>query len=404
MTPPQPHIAIIGAGPGGLILALLLHNHQIPFTVFERDASTISRWQGGTLDLHPESGQRALKAAGVWPQISQHLRREGEDFVCADKDGVRHINQQGEEHDRPELDRGDLRKVLLGALPSETIRWGAHVEHVKAGGIVVLVDGTEETFDLVVGADGAWSKVRPLLTDVVPHYSGISGIDVCFSAVDTRHPEIANLVGQGTYVALGDSKSLIAQRNGDGSIRVYVWAQRPESWLQGCRINFSDGPAAKAALAKDYSDWAPELRELITLADDEVTPRSLYMLPPTHRWESKPGFTLLGDAAHLMTPFAGEGVNLALLDALELSQAIVSATTSEGNDASAQDDDKPSTSTPESKLAAAVRNFEETMTARAQQKAEETWQNRGTMICADAPGPFVKRMEELMAGGGPPPE
>ena len=329
MPPQAPHIAIIGAGPAGLTLALLLHkhHHNVLFQIFERDSSTSSRWQGGTLDLHSSSGQHALKAAGVWPEISKHLRREGEDFVCADKEGKRRIDEQGVEHDRPELDRGDLRRVLLGALPEGLIRWGCQIVAVKEGGIVVFADGTEERFDLVVGADGAWSKVRPILTTVLPHYSGISGIDLRFSGVDTRHPAIAKLVGQGSYFALGESKSLMAQRNGDGSIRVYVWAKRPKNWIQDCGIDFSDGAAAKAAVAKDYSNWASELRELITLADDDVTPRALYMLPLNHRWEPKPGFTLLGDAAHLMTPFGGEGVNLALLDALELSQAIATATT-----------------------------------------------------------------------------
>ena len=315
--------------------------------------------------------------------------------MCADQDGKRWIDEKGEEHDRPELDRGDLRRVLLGALPKGLIRWGAHITQVKAEGVVVLADGAEEEFDLIVGADGAWSKVRPLLTTVTPHYSGISGIDVRFSDVDSRHPHIARLVGQGSYFALGDSRSLMAQRNGDGSVRVYVWAKRPENWIHDCGIDFSDGVAAKAAVAKDYGNWAPELRELITLADDEVTPRALYMLPPEHRWETKPGFTLLGDAAHLMTPFAGEGVNLALLDALELSQAIVNATTDAGGNEDLNEEQGV-------RLAEAARRFEEGMMARAQEKAEETWENLQMMMSSDAPGPFVRRMEELMAGGGPP--
>ena len=386
----SPRIAIIGAGPGGLALARLLHQRHILSTVFERESSSSARWQGGTLDLHAESGQIALKEAGIWPKVEKSLRREGEDFVCADKNGMRHINEQGGEHGRPELDRGVLRKILLGSLPEGQIRWDSPVARVKERGVVELSDGREEVFDLVVGADGAWSKVRPILSTTTPHYSGISGIDVCFPDVDRRHPKIAELVGQGSYFALGDEKSLMAQRNGDGSIRVYVWAKRPETWLRDRGIDFGNGAAAKAALVQDYSDWAPELQALITCADDDgVVPRALYMLPPDERWASKAGFTLLGDAAHLMTPFAGEGVNLALLDALELSQAIARATT----------DSSAATSERREAFASAVRGFEEGMMERARRKASETWENLRMMMSADAPGAFVKRMEELMAPG-----
>ena len=181
----------------------------------------------------------------------------------------------------------------------------------------------EKGFDLVIGADGAWSKVRQLLTDVKPYYSGVSMIEVRFGDVDKKQPEVTKLVGRGSMIALGSNQGHLAQRNGDGSIRNYISLKVPEDYLKECGIDFSDSKEARAKLLEVFKDWDSSFNKLIELCDDDIIPRSLYMLPVGHTWVNKPGLTSLGDAAHLMTPFAGEGVNLALIDALELSEAIV---------------------------------------------------------------------------------
>lgn len=393
-------VAIIGAGPGGLVLARLLHLAKVPFTLYEAEPSRTSREQGGSLDLHEESGQLALHAAGLYSEWKKLARSEGEDMRVGDKTGklfMEEVDTHGSAN-RPEVDRIQLRGLLLDSLPQGTIQWGHKVRLISTSSKgkgkhevhLETASGTfTESFDLVVGADGAWSKVRPLLSDTNPHYSTISCLDTRIRSVDTLHPAISKLVGQGVYFACSDRKALVAQRNGDGSIRTYIMLQKPETWLKDVGVDWSDAVAAKNyMLEEEYKDWSDELKALITHADPDIVARPFYMLPIDFSWTSKQGITLLGDAAHLMTPFAGEGVNLAMADAVDLSKAIVKAST-EGQITGLFD---------------AIKEFEETMLVKSHEKMEETWRNLELFFKPDAPKEFVQMFEEMMAAHGPPPE
>ncbi|WP_181776063.1 FAD-dependent oxidoreductase [Amycolatopsis pittospori] len=316
-------ISIIGAGPGGLTCARILQKHGIPVKVYDRDPHPEARNQGGTLDLHADNGQLALREAGLLDEFFALARPEGQEMRKLDMAGrilEHHVPAEGELF-KPEIDRGRLRRLLLGSLEPGTVEWGRTLVAVGGSGQLRFADGTIAETDLVIGADGAWSRVRPAVSAAVPEYSGITFLEAWFEDVDNAHPEIAALVGQGSAMAADGERCLFAQRNSGDHIRVYVIQRLPADW-----IGAGDTAEIRARLLDAFSEWSPPMLRMITDNDGPYVDRPLFVLPVPHTWKHTPNVTLLGDAAHLMPPL-GVGVNLAMLDACELALALAGSAT-----------------------------------------------------------------------------
>ncbi|GAA0568193.1 MULTISPECIES: FAD-dependent oxidoreductase [Streptomyces] len=374
MTSPEPahaRISVIGAGPGGLTCARILQQRGIAVTVYDRDSGPGARNQGGTLDLHADNGQIALREAGLLDEFFKLARPEGQEMRKMDSSGTVtfHHVPETDELFKPEIDRGQLRTLLLDSLHPGTVHWGRALDAVSgpADGPRQLsfADGTTIETDLVIGADGASSRVRPAVSPAVPEYTGVSFLEAWFSDVENRHPDLAELVGSGSAGAADGDRGLFAQRNSGDHIRVYVIRRAPVDWLARSGLTTDDTDGIRALLLEEYAHWSPRMRQMITTNDGPYADRPLFALPVPHTWEHNPTVTLLGDAAHLMPPL-GVGVNLAMLDASELALALA--------DAATVDD--------------AIRVYEKTMLPRSIEMAKVLEGGAEHLLSADVPEHF----------------
>lgn len=354
-------IAVVGGGPAGLTFAHVLHRHGHPVTVFERDPARDARPPGGTLDLHEGLGQLALAKAGLTARFEELSRPEGQAMRILATDGtvLRDWHPDPDERANPEIDRGQLRDLLLDPLD---VQWGRSATHVEPGTpdgtLIHFADGGHQAFDLVIGADGAWSKTRPAVSSATPQYTGVTSVETSLDGVDTRHPDLARVIGDGSLGVYGANRSLVAQRNSGGHVKVHARFRAPLDWHSD--LDLTDAEAVRANLLALFDGWAAPVPDLLHLGTAFVH-RPLHVLPVAHTWTHVAGVTLLGDAAHLMPPL-GAGANLAMLEGAELAESIATG--------------------PED-LDATVRAFEERMWARAATWAQITTAGLERLVSPD---------------------
>ncbi|PZF72504.1 FAD-dependent oxidoreductase [Taibaiella soli] len=322
-------IAIVGGGPGGLTLARLLQMNGAIVKVYERDVNRSARVQGATLDLHEESGLAAIRAAGLMDAFVANYRPGADKMRVVDKGAaILHDDDAGKNYDeaRPEIDRGPLREILLDSLKPDTVVWNSQFAALHKNGTgfdIEFKNGNKYYADIVIGADGANSKIRPYITPIKPVYSGVTALEGAVYDAAENVPEMHTLLNGGKIFALGDDKTIIVSSKGDGSLAFYCGFNAAESWTKDSEIDWSNNEHVLSWFEGAFPGWDPIWAHMISTANAVFIPRPLYYMPLDQQWETLPNLTMIGDAAHLMPPYAGEGVNMAMLDALELSQCLL---------------------------------------------------------------------------------
>lgn len=363
-------VAIIGGGPAGLTLARLLQLKGVQVTVYERDADQSVRQQGATLDLHYESGLKALREGGLIEEFKQHYRPGADRITITDNQAVVRYAQPDEaliqdvnsEAARPEIDRGPLRDLLIASLEENTIEWNAKFTTLNQDGNgwqVGFDNGTTAYADLVVAADGVNSKLRQYITDIGPIYSGITVVEGNIYKAAVNAPYLWELTKGGKVIAMWQGKAIYLSAKGDGSLNFYTATREAENWAKTSGIDFTNREEVFTWFKGRFSDWSRAWHELFQSSDSYYVARPQYYYPTDQSWPAQSNLTMLGDAAHVMPPFAGEGVNQAMQDALELHEALC----------------QESFSTTQQ----AIASFEQNMCYRAARVTQETLANTEAM-------------------------
>jgi 2-polyprenyl-6-methoxyphenol hydroxylase-like FAD-dependent oxidoreductase len=379
-------IAIVGGGPGGLTLARLLQIRGADVAVYERDQSRDARVQGSALDLHDDSGLAALEAAGLTDAFWANHRPELDRLRLTDQHGTvlhDHARKMSGAGKRPEIERGPLREILLESLRPNTVQWDRKLESAEARGDHVALNfagGESVLADVAIGADGANSRLRALVTPIRPQYVGVTLVEGVVAEAKEAVPELWNLLGGAALIALGNEQTLGMGTKPDGSILFYAGLKCADGEAKRRLEEANSADKRVAWFHANFEGWSELWAPLFSKASSTMW-RPLLVCPPDQYWEPKPNVTLIGDAAHVMPPYAGEGVNMAMLDALVLSEQLFGEIDS----------------------ANAIAAYEAEMFARMRHMTEDTMLNTEMFYSPDASGRVVSLFRSFAGPEATPP-
>lgn len=326
-------IAIVGGGPGGLILARLLQLKGANIKLYERDFNKDARLIGSPLDMHETSGLAAIRKAELLDEFKKSYRPGADKMLITDEQATIFYSDHktklaenfGSAHFRPEIDRGPLRNMLLKSLQPGTVIWDSHfisMEKQNEGWLLHFKNGSSAYADIVIAADGANSKIRPYITNIKAFYSGITMFEGNVHDSKKATPHIDALINGGKIMAFGNTKNILLGQKGNGDIGFYTSFKTSEDWSKNNGLDYNDKDQVLSWFKTAYAEWSSVWYELFENAITPFIPRAIYCMPLDQTWQALPNVTMLGDAAHVMPPFAGEGANMAMLDALELSECL----------------------------------------------------------------------------------